>query len=156
MKEFVASNVIKQLEEIKDMMKNTEVQKFYNWLLLNGKSFEGRELSEEEKAILRRLLTSTLFKPKHCFYNSQMIVLNGNNGFTYFEGYAHTVKLGINFEHAWLVKDGKVFDPTWTDATEYFGISIESSFIRNAILKSKTALPLLSAYVHTQLEETTG
>ena len=109
-------------------------------------------MTEKEEQYLVRLLTSPLYTPKHCFYNGQMIALNGG-GFAYYEGYAQNSKWEINFEHGWLVKNGKVFDPTWKDGTEYFGLKIPTEFIRKNVLETGEAQPLFSCYIRERMEE---
>lgn len=71
-----------------------------------------------------------------------MIALSSSN-YRYFEGYAQVRTLGLSFEHGWLVKDNKVFDPTWKDATFYFGIEIPIDFVRGNILATGMAEALL-------------
>jgi len=148
---FKAENIINQIEQMKTINKNPKAQETYDWILSNGESFVGRTLTKEEETELRTALTSPLYKPKHCFYNSQMIVM-ANNGFEYYEGYAQTTKFGINFEHGWLVRNGKVFDPTWKDGAEYFGVRIPKPFIRKRIFSTGEAQSLFMSYIISKLD----
>lgn len=117
-------------------------QNVFDWILENGEAFKGRTLTEDEEKELQCALSGRLYKAKQCFYASQMIALSSPE-YHYYEGYAQVQSLGLNFEHGWLVKDGKVFDPTWKDATFYFGIEIPIGFVRKNISETGMAEPLL-------------
>ena len=121
-------------------------QQFYLWMLEKGKSFKGRKLAKEEEDYFERILGKKLYSPKHCFYNAQMIAIS-DSSFQYYEGQAKNKKVPVlTFEHAWLVKDGKVYDPTWKDGTEYHGIHIPTNLIRSHIAKTGRADSLLIEY----------
>ena len=146
-----AVDVLEQIQQIRTLIRNPTQQKFYNWILSNGERFSGKFLTQEEEKHLRRLLGSPLYLPKKCFYNCQMIVVSSKE-FSYYEGYAQTETLGLNFEHAWLIKDQKVLDPTWKDGIDYFGVEIPQEVVRKSILDTSHALPLVSRFVYDCLK----
>jgi hypothetical protein len=109
--------------------RKTPAGEYHKWLVKNGETF-----TDIDKADSRRLAKKNHCKVKECFYNSWNINLS-DHSYKYYEGlvYAH----GIPISHSWLVKDGKVIDPTLaveacgdTDrfGAEYFGIEIPRSF----------------------------
>lgn len=126
-----AKNYYKQLLKITSGKQGL----FHEWILKNGESFKGRELSKAEKEELKKFLSGTLFKPKHCYYNSQMIAAF-SSVYKYYEGMATNKKIGMSFEHSWLVKDGQVYDPTWQDGVDYFGVHIPTDFFRKRMFKN--------------------
>lgn len=126
---------------------------FYEWVLKHGKSFTGRPLSKaEESKIKTYLRRKQLYKPKQCFYNAQSLVLFTAGEYTYYEGMATTEKLDIPFAHAWVVKDGKIIDPTWRDGREYFGVHIPNDVIFEEWHSSGLATSVLGRYAYQILE----
>jgi len=49
--------------------------------------------------------------PKNCF-NNCIYIAKKDSSFKYYEGYYVFEEIGFAFEHGFLVKDNKVFDPT--------------------------------------------
>lgn len=143
-------NIIEQIGQLRTLIHNTDQQKYYDWILNNGKKFSGRSLTSEEEKKLQRLLTSPLYHPRRCFYNCQMIMMSSRE-YQYFEGYGQTETIGFNLEHAWLIKDGILYDPTWRNGTEYFGVEIPYETIRKSILDTSQAQSLIVPFVYTHL-----
>jgi hypothetical protein len=138
------------LRATKQMMSsNPHAVRFYDLILSKGQLFKGRDLSNNFE-----LIKKLPFKPKvkECYYNSQMLALEGNGNIKYFEGYAFDDLLPV--EHAWCIIDNKVVDLTWevkdkmfkkdySKETVYFGIEIPIAFIRKHILKTGMSEALL-------------
>lgn len=121
---------------------------FYVWMLQWGIPFKGRTLTRVEADWLQGKVSRKLFTPKQCVLQSQMGAMDGV--LRYFEGQANTKTLGVPLEHAWLVdKEGKVWDATWKDGDDYFGVEIPSSFVRENVLKTGEAQFLLAKYYST-------
>jgi len=128
-------------------------QQFYVWVLTRGESFQGRKLTREEEEYFKKLLHNYLYNPRHCIYNAQMIAIY-DESFQYYEGQASNKKIPfMTFEHAWLVRDGKVYDPTWNDGVEYHGIHIPTHIVRSNIAKTKTAESLMMKYYISMMEK---
>lgn len=122
-----------------------EQRAFYKWVLANGTGFKGRRLTRVEEARLRRIVSKRLYTPKMCVLQSQVGACDGT--LRYFEGQANSEHLGIPLEHAWLVDaEGNVWDATWKDGDDYFGVEIPTPFIRDSICKTGEADFLLGRY----------
>ena len=106
--------------------------------MAKGKSFEGRKLTKEEEKELRAILGGRLYRPKSCFYASHVIAISSNE-YRYYEGYARVKDMEINIEHGWLVRDGKVFDPTWKDGLHYFGVEVPKDTVRKQMVATGRA-----------------
>ena len=109
--------------------RKTKAGDYHKWLADNGETF-----TTVDKDDSKRLADEFDCQVKHCFYNAWKINIEESD-YKYYEGlvYAH----GIPISHGWLVKDGKVIDPTLAVealgdndrfGTEYFGIEIPRSF----------------------------
>lgn len=120
-------------------------QAWYNWILENGKEFTGRKLSASEEKELKLHLGHPLYRLGKCYYNSQ-ILATGVGGYSYFEGYAVCEAIGFPLEHGFNVRDGKVFDATWCDGVEYFGVEIPVEYVRLWLLEDRQANTLLVRY----------
>lgn len=147
---MVAPLVQKELKMICDMFKGTKQAEFYDWLFGQGSAFTGRKLTNEEEEHLVKILRRKLYKLKHCFHACQIVSLFSPS-YQYYEGYARNPAVPMNIEHAWLVKDGKVLDPTWPDGTEYFGIPIPLDVIRTNIMKTGMAQSMLITYYRQEV-----
>jgi hypothetical protein len=65
---------------------------------------------------------------KECYSNSLLAAMHHHELF-YCEGYATTERLSLPLAHAWLgTLDGLVYDPTWEDGADYFGIPFLTSW----------------------------
>ncbi len=129
-------------EQVATMLSNSQQGAYFRWILENGQEFKGRVLSLEERKILREVLGHRLFKLGNCFYYSQLIAL-ADSRFLYYEGQATSKSLGIPIEHGFLVKDGQVWDSVWKDGDDYFGVHIPTDLIRENILHTGQANPIL-------------
>jgi hypothetical protein len=107
----------------------THAGKYHEWFYKKAETFT--DIDKDES---RRLARIYKCKVKECFYNSWNINTT-HPSYKYYEGYVYAH--GIPISHSWLVKDGKVIDPTLAVealgdndrfGTEYFGIEIPRSF----------------------------
>ena len=82
-------------------------------------------LDREESVRLRSRMK---LQAKECYHNAKRVImrLEGYRTATYVEGFAATV-LGIAVEHAWVVREGRIIDPTLPEhVEEYFpGIVVD-------------------------------
>lgn len=132
-------------ENFSKLLPDGNQKDFYLWVLANGKAFKGRVLTREERKELQMIVSRRLFTPRSCVLQSQTGCVDGK--FRYFEGQANTKSLGVPLEHAWLVdKDDRVWDATWKDGDDYFGIEIPAEYIRKNILATGEAQFLLGKY----------
>lgn len=127
---------------LKDMPRE---RAFYDWMLANGKDFKGRKLTHVEEEMLQRRVSKKLYTLGMCILQSQVGCCNG--GLHYYEGQATTESLGVPLEHAWLVDaEGKVWDATWKDGADYFGVEIPTAYVRKNMLETGEAQGLLAKY----------
>jgi len=95
----------------------------------------------------KELRDNYLLRPRYCFYNCQMTVLETHYNYQYYEGYALN-SIGLPIHHAWLVGDGSVIDPTWEEPGQiYYGIHIPREYIRKVILEEEFARDLMFDYL---------
>lgn len=122
-----------KLENIKGFINQLKIlnvrgRYFYNFLLEKGEGWNSKSVSQENQQIQTKYYVRA--KPKACFYNAQQLTVFSKGEFEYYEGYAINGLIGIPFEHAWNVKDGKVIDTSWEDGKEYFGVKIPYEWIK--------------------------
>lgn len=93
---------------------------------------------------------------KECYYNSLMYSWEDVDA-QYYEGWAVSESLSLPIRHAWIVKDGQVFDPTFDvlrrdrgsktdERIYYYGTHIPSDFMRLFMFYSSYAGPYLFDY----------
>ena len=93
---------------------------------------------------------------KECYYNSLMYSWEDEDA-QYYEGWVVSESLSLPIRHAWIVKDGQVFDPTFDvlrrdrggktdERIYYYGVHIPSDFIRLFMFYSSYAGPYLFDY----------
>lgn len=76
------------------------------------------------------------FRDKECFRTS--VNLSIDMGWTYVEGFAVPKDIPIPIHHAWILIDGEVVEPTWSDAgVEYFGIPFKREYLMKCLLESE-------------------
>jgi len=91
-----------------------------DFVLANGKSFAYKPLP---KCIKRG-------ESKMCYMNAYQLMLDRRD-LTYVEGFAAGI---IPVAHAWCVdKRGRVYDRTWADGAEYFGVKFDRLFVLKTI-----------------------
>ncbi len=114
----------------------------WSYVVNNGKPFGAIDI---EASIAVRDVYG--LKRQQCYKNCQLVAQIEDEEFEYFEGYALSV---IPVEHAWLVRSGKVVDPTWADETceDYFGIHIPTPWIKKRWLRTKLADSLMLPYAY--------
>jgi hypothetical protein len=96
-----------------------------DFILKNGQGFNGNRSKVK------------LGRSKECFKNAYLLA-DSRDDVIYTEGFATIPKLNLPVMHAWCVdKKGCVFDPTWKDGAEYFGIKFDLKFVRKTILARK-------------------
>lgn len=125
----------------------------YRYVLEHGQAFRASETSKELLALIKKFKRFNIRK-KACFYNSQMLAMESNGVFKYYEGWASTNSFGVPFEHGFNVYEGKVVDITWQDGKDYFGLEIPLTFIRNFWAKTGMSQGLLGEYLLTLLNKT--
>ena len=112
---------------------------YWEWFKAMGESFGPSDIDKVDSSRMQRVHH---LKIKECYKNSWLIH-QVRPEYKYFVGF---VSATIPIEHAWLVKDGKVIDPTLAvvvdgDAdrfgSEYFGVEIPQ------LSKSKIKIPEL-------------
>ena len=98
------------------------------WFLSNAREWPGSDVDQQESFRYCRLHSCA---PKACFYNAQKIALSEDD-VEYWEGFACSI---IPTDHAWVVVNGKIIDPTWVrrkdsyPPIDYYGIRIPKSII---------------------------
>lgn len=118
----------------------------YRYVLEHGQAFRATAPSKELLALVKEFNHFNIRK-KACFYNSQMLTVESNGVFKYYEGWASTNLIGIPFEHGFNVYKGQVVDVTWQDGKDYFGLEIPLVFIRNFWDKTGMSQGLLGEYL---------
>ena len=92
----------------------------------------------------KKLMEFANCKMRECYANSAR---NARNGFIYYEGYVKSPKIPIWIQHAFLVYNGKVVDPTLAindrieEGTVYIGKEFYNPMIQ--MVKKKIFSPLL-------------
>lgn len=90
------------------------------------------------------------WRAQECYMNAFNLADYYSGRYVYVEGYASTV---FPVEHAWCVdRKGNVIDPTWDalrdrfsdNDREYFGVAINTSWVRRMILLTETWCGALS------------
>lgn len=91
--------------------------------------------SADEKTFRGRRMTI-----KQCFKNAANMVIQNNN-LVYCEGYAYASDLPIAVEHAWVLQDGNVIDPTLRPRPGvnyvYYGIQIKYDYLAKQLVKNR-------------------
>ncbi len=81
----------------------------------------------EERALIDRITRTAGFTPQECFYNCQWALLVGHTcGLTYCEGFIYG-----SVHHAWMLLNGRVWDPTRLIAPTYIG----KEYLTRAVLR---------------------
>lgn len=81
------------------------IHTYKEWLLENFEYFTQIDI-EESKMVAKRYDAEL----KHCYYNCWKPITSQK--YRYFEGFVWSKSVPLPLEHCWLVKDGKVIDPT--------------------------------------------
>ena len=100
---------------------------------------------------------------KQCYHNSLMYSWEDSDS-QYYEGWVVTDGLSMPIRHAWIVKDGQVFDPTFDVLREqygrkrdericYYGVEIPEMFILRYISAFEISGPFLFDYYFSLKEE---
>lgn len=73
-----------------------------------------------------------------CYENAANLVLRRPSGeLHYCEGFA-IPKTMFPMEHAWCIdNEGRVIDPTWDDATDYYGAIFQRQFVKSEMLRTE-------------------
>ena len=98
---------------------------FEDFVFQNGRSFT----NHSKKTIKRG-------KMKECFMNAYRLA--ESSGFIYVEGFAIS-SIGFPVLHAWCIdSNDNVYDPTWSDGKEYFGVPFKIEYVLKTMLKRKS------------------
>jgi hypothetical protein len=126
MKQSILIEYLKNyIELIKTLNRN--ILSIEEFIYENGKEFT--EIVEVNKKYFGKM--------KECYKNALLLSVEEQDLF-YCEGFATFRTLPLPLLHAWCVdKNRKVYDPTWTDGTEYYGVSFDREFVFARILKNK-------------------
>ncbi len=79
---------------------------------------------------------------KNCYGNAADLAIADQN-LTYVEGWA-TSDVGLTLEHAWCVKRGRVYEPTWTGkngrsvGVAYFGVPVPTGVLMRVLTRTRT------------------
>ena len=126
------------------------LEEYENWLFKNCESLMV-ERGEYFSCTMRYQA-----KMKECYYNSLMYSWEDADA-QYYEGWVVSESLSLPIRHAWIVKDGQVFDPTFDvlrrdrgsktdERIYYYGTHIPSDFMRLFMFYSSYAGPYLFDY----------
>lgn len=118
---------------------------FFKFLLQHGKEFKAIKPSKELRDLLKKFKHFRVRK-RACYFNAQMLTIDSNGRFRYYEGYATTTKMAIGFEHGFNVYDGQVVDLSWPDGADYFGVEIPVAYLRKRWIATGMAGRLLPEY----------
>lgn len=116
------------------------------WFFDHARYWRAKQALDNRRSL--RLRHEYGCKPKQCYYNAQKIALD-NLGAEYWEGFACAI---IPVDHAWLVINGKVVDPTWASYSrkypviDYFGVHVPAARIRKHWLDHGNANALAFRY----------
>jgi len=123
---------------------------FRTWFANLGQTFKS-----VDKQLSKKLKKRESCKIKQCYYNAWKCDIIGQ--MKYFEGFVLSKGCPIELEHSWLVKDGKVVDPTLCIGgrfgDEYFGIEIPRQWLNRHVMKTKTTGEFLVDYYLSLKEE---
>ena len=130
--------IIKKHLKILQKITSGAQYEFYRYINREMKFFEKKDAFCANKELLKLCRSSEV---KRCFFNARKIALNKPE-YKYFEGYYVVNELNLVLEHAFLVKDGKVFDPTAMnnefDVVEWAGVEVPIDLLRKPVsYKSK-------------------
>ena len=118
------------LNQMIHLLNGSPQQKYYQFLLKEGKSFNTRKNIN---------LSGISAKPKNCFNNS--ILINYSLDYDYYEGFYLFNNISVPFEHAFnLDKSNNLVDVTAQknnfNVDEWFGVKLDKKYI-DEFLNSK-------------------
>jgi len=120
----VVNYLTRMIEFYKDRTPREEFQYccIEDFVLKNGLMFTGRQMEVTKGRI------------KECYCNAWHLA--DGRRLVYVEGFAVGV---IPVMHAWCVDEkGNIYDPTWEDGREYFGVPFDLAYVTKVIFKKKT------------------
>lgn len=95
-----------------------------DFILKNGRAFE---FSPLPRGVERGRM-------RECFLNAANLAMREDDKYIYCEGYAISAAVPFPVEHGWCVTpDGRVVDPTWDDARDYYGVAFKYEFLRQTL-----------------------
>jgi hypothetical protein len=154
MADNMPKEMVKQYIELFKRMDKpyTNAEEAYRYFLEHGQEFNSITPSKEDPSISS--CGRHLRRQKQCYYNSALCCVD--TGAKYYEGFA-VCDIPLPLEHAWNVKDGKVFDLTWEDRckkkVEYFGMEIPQDFLRESMVDKGMVENLLWRYIDTKIKK---
>jgi hypothetical protein len=94
-------------------------------------------LHEKGQEFNRMPVKLTQLGPRRkCYMNAYRLSMQYAN-LRYVEGVATTTDLNLPMEHAWCVDDdGNVYDPTWDNGADYFGMAIKMDSLVECMRKT--------------------
>ncbi len=108
---------------------------YHRWLLKHSETFT--TIDKDDSIRLKKLHRSEI---KSCYKNCAIIAVV-NEGYDYYQGHVISKRLQIPLEHAFLVKENAVRDPTLAIGNrfgyEYYGIHIPKEKLQKYIFDKK-------------------
>lgn len=151
-------HVVSYLESIRNFHDQSSAgRKYFDRILEEGECFTREEVMEEKTPEVEKHLKIVEPQVKECFHNSWRMSLLDDD-YKYYGGYYMAM---IPSEHAWVVKDGKVIDPTdeirvdeygGDPATEYFGRELPIPFVSKHLMKG-SCMSALTEFMMSVEEE---
>jgi hypothetical protein len=153
------------LQQYQEMLMNCEGLhgKYHKWFWNKAKTFK-----EVDKEISKQLMTQYKAQVKACYRNCSLIVAMRDD-VDYYQGYVISQRLPIPLEHAFLVKNNNVIDPTLAIdvkddkdryGDEYYGVRIPKEYIMKWMFDKKTMDSMYAFHLYEREEviqtESTG
>jgi hypothetical protein len=110
-------------------------------------------LTDEERTEAERLAELHGFGMKQCWWNAQLLA-EADPSFAYVEGYTMSDVAPVPIHHAWVEKNGKVWEitmrdgPTPPEGAVYFGVEIEPERLREQLEHLEEAHPVIGGGPH--------
>lgn len=131
-------NAINHINSIISLGLHEAQERYYNWLLENGKTFTKTDLVPKDH------MSNVVVK--RCFGNSAILAMN--YGYEYYEGYYFPEGFPLALSHAFNMKPGaeNIVDCTSQkfdfNVDEWFGVLVPAEVVKKWILEQRYETPL--------------